>query len=258
MKHLDLFSGIGGFALAARMVGGIDTQQFVEIDPYCQKVLTKNFPGVPIYGDITTFTAKPEQFDIITGGFPCQDNSTANQRGRGLDGDRSGLWFEMLRIIGESQPRFVVVENVPPLVSRRWDVVVRSGLESLGYQTEALRLSAREVGAGHLRKRLFIIAYTLRFRLDKGKNANQIIGSQMQVAKSPWWESTGDLRRGNSGRVFLLPRSWACGMDDGIPRRMDGSRLKALGNAVVPQVAAIVLQRVLELNDRKIYSVLTQ
>ena len=97
MKHLDLFSGIGGFSLAARSLG-IETVQFVEINPYCCHVLRKNFPTIPIHRDIRTFHAKPNQFDLITGGSPCQDLSIAGKRA-GITGTRSGLWFEMLRVI---------------------------------------------------------------------------------------------------------------------------------------------------------------
>ena len=118
LKLLDLFSGIGGFSYAAeRIVGGFKTTQFVELDPYCQKVLRKNFPNTPIHDDIKTFTAKRGQFDIITAGFPCQDLSVAGkQRGIG-EGTRSGLFYEIIRLLGEIQPRFVLFENVRNLLS---------------------------------------------------------------------------------------------------------------------------------------------
>lgn len=249
LKHLDLFSGIGGFALAARMVGGIKTAQFVEIEPYCQRVLAKNFPGVPIYDDIRTFTAIPGSYDLITGGFPCQDNSTANQNGRGLDGSRSGLWFEMLRIIQQSEPKFVVVENIPPTINRRWELVVRSELEALGYKTEPLDLSAKSLGANHLRERLFIIAYPHSLWGFAIKNPSQKFSSEIQSRSPSWWEKIGELRRGNSGRVFLLPRSWVGRVDDGLPSKLDADRIRGLGNAVVPQVATIALKRVLTLSN---------
>lgn len=249
LKHLDLFSGIGGFALAARWVGGIETRQFVELDPYCQKVLTKNFPGIPIHGDIRTYTAQPGEFDLITGGFPCQDNSTANQKGKGLQGNRSGLWFEMQRVINGAKSRFVVVENVPPSKNRRWDETVRKNLEELGYQTTLLRLSAKTIGANHTRKRVFVIAYTNPFMRDPFESSYQLSRACTHQEKSTWWQDGGELRRGVSGRVYLLPRSWACRMDDGLPSRLDVDRLKALGNAVTPQQAIIPLRRILELNE---------
>ena len=110
MRVLDLFSGIGGFSLGLERAG-METVQFVEIDPFCQKVLAKHWPGVPIHGDITTFRGEPGSADVICGGFPCQDISSAG-KGAGLAGARSVLWFEYARIIGEVRPRYVVVENV--------------------------------------------------------------------------------------------------------------------------------------------------
>ena len=118
LKLLDLFSGIGGFSYAAeRIVGGYETTQFVEIDPYCRSVIRKNFPNTPIHDDIKTFTGKPGQFDVFTAGFPCQDLSVAGkQRGIG-EGTRSGLFYEIIRLLGEIQPRFVLFENVRYLLS---------------------------------------------------------------------------------------------------------------------------------------------
>jgi DNA (cytosine-5)-methyltransferase 1 len=116
MKHLDLFSGIGGFALAARWMNW-ETVQFVEIDKYCQKVLAKNFPNVPIHGDIKTFSGEPFRgtVDILTGGFPCQPFSHSGLR-NGKDDDRY-LWPQMLRVIKEVQPHYIVGENVSGLIN---------------------------------------------------------------------------------------------------------------------------------------------
>lgn len=123
MRHLDLFSGIGGFALAARWMGW-ETVQFVELDKFCQRVLEKNFPGVPIHGDIKTFdgTRFRGAVDIVTGGFPCQPFSTAGKR-KGKADDRY-LWPEMLRVIGEARPTFVVGENVAGIISMGLDQVL--------------------------------------------------------------------------------------------------------------------------------------
>ena len=113
LKLLDLFSGIGGFSYAGeKIVGGFKTTQFVELDPYCQKVLRKNFPNNPIHADIKTFTAKPGQFDVFTIGFPCQDLSVAGrQKGIG-EGTRSGLFYESIRLLREVRPKFALFENV--------------------------------------------------------------------------------------------------------------------------------------------------
>jgi len=163
LKILDLFSGIGGFSYAAeKIVGGFETTQFVEIDPYCQSVLHKNFPNVPIHNDIKTFTGKPGQFDVFTAGFPCQDLSVAGrQKGIG-EGTRSGLFYEIIRLLGEIQPRFVLFENVRNLLSHEKGATFQEILFQIakaGYDAEWSVISAKDVGACHRRERLWIIAY---------------------------------------------------------------------------------------------------
>ncbi len=117
LKLLDAFAGIGGFSYAAeRLVGGFETKQFIEIDPYCQSVLKKNFPNVPIHNDITTFQSYQGEYDILTAGFPCQDLSVAgSQKGIG-EGTRSGLFYEVMRLVRLIRPRFVLLENVRNLI----------------------------------------------------------------------------------------------------------------------------------------------
>ena len=166
MRVLDLFSGIGGFALAGQWVGGNDHEivGFYEIDEYCHKVLNKNFPGVPIYEDIQKLNGKDfKNIDLITGGFPCQDLSVAG-RGKGLideetgEKTRSGLWFEMLRIISEVRPRFALIENVPMLTIRGGTRVI-ADLTKIGYDAEWPIIGADDVGAWHKRKRIWIVSY---------------------------------------------------------------------------------------------------
>ena len=163
MKILDLFAGIGGFSYAAhKLVGGFTTTQFVEIDPYCQSVLRKNFPNIPIHDDIKTFTGKPGQFQVITAGFPCQDLSVAGkQRGIGK-GTRSGLFYEIIRLLGEIQPEFVLFENVRNLLSHEDGTTFQEVLFQIakaGYDAEWSVISAKDMGACHLRQRLWILAY---------------------------------------------------------------------------------------------------
>ena len=162
MRMLDLFSGIGGFALAAEWVCGdeLDITGFCEIEKYAQKVLQKNFPGVPIYDDITKLNGKDfKNIDLITGGFPCQDISIAG-KGAGIkEGTRSGLWFEMWRIISEVRPRFALIENVPMLTIRGGTRVI-ADLAKIGYNVEWQIIGASDVGAWHKRKRIWIVAYS--------------------------------------------------------------------------------------------------
>ena len=164
MKLLDTFAGIGGFSYAAeKLVGGFETTQFVEIDPYCQKVLKKHWPHIPIHDDITTFTAKPGEFDIITGGFPCQDISVAGLQKGITKETRSGLFYELIRVIRLVRPKFVVMENVAAILNNGLDIVLGE-LSEAGYDAEWSVISASSLGACHRRSRWWLVAYPNSFR----------------------------------------------------------------------------------------------
>ena len=159
MKLLDTFAGIGGFSYAAeKLVGGFETTQFIEINPYCQKVLNKHWSHVPIHDDITTFTAKLGQFDIITGGFPCQDISVAGLQKGITKETRSGLFYELIRVIRMVRPQYVVLENVAAILNRGLDIVLRE-LSEAGYDAEWAVISASSLGACHKRSRWWLVAY---------------------------------------------------------------------------------------------------
>jgi len=246
MRMLDLFSGIGGFALAAEWVWkeDLDIVGFCEIDKYCQKVLAKHWSDVPIYDDITKLDGRQfKNIDLITGGFPCQDISAAG-RGAGIkEGTRSGLWSEMHRIISDIRPRFTLIENVPMLTIRGGSRVI-SDLAEIGMDAEWKIIGADEVGAWHRRKRIWIAAYlpdTNESGLE-GRDSgilSKCSGEQSARERSPF-ASGGNywLTEPNVGRVA-----------DGIPSRVD--RLKGLGNAIVPQVAQNIMQRIKRLIDEK-------
>ena len=164
MNVLDLFSGIGGFALAGDMLGGFTTKQFVEIDPYCRQVLRKNFPDVPIHDDITTYDTsfKFGEFQLITAGFPCQDLSIAGRQAGLQDGTRSALFYEVIRIARQVRPRFILFENVRNLLSHQDGQTFQEVLFQIakaGYNAEWGVVSAADVGACHKRERMWIIAY---------------------------------------------------------------------------------------------------
>lgn len=191
IKILDLFSGIGGFSLAGHWLGW-ETVGFVEWDKYCQKVLEKNFPGVPIHGDIKTFKGNRYAADVIVGGFPCQPFSTAGQR-KGATDNRY-LWPEMLRVIREVQPSWIVAENVaglasmakpvcePEMVSKTirrnsesdlYEAVytqqeemllhnILQEIENEGYRVQVLTIPDCAVEAPHRRDRIWIIAHSNR------------------------------------------------------------------------------------------------
>ena len=161
MRVLDLFSGIGGFSLGLERAG-MRTVAFCESDPFCRRVLAEHWPAIPIYDDVRTLTAERLRADgivadIICGGFPCQDISEAGKR-VGITGERSQLWAEYARIIGDVRPRFVIVENVADLCIRGLGIVL-GDLATLGYDAEWYCIPAAAVGADHWRDRIWIVSY---------------------------------------------------------------------------------------------------
>lgn len=234
MRVLDLFSGIGGFSLGLERAG-MTTVAFCEINPFCRAVLKKHWPEVPCYDDIKTLTAERLaadgiSVDVICGGFPCQDISYAGP-GAGLDGDRSGLWFEYARIVGEIGPQFVIVENVAALLDRGMDDVLRT-LAALGYDAEWHCIPASAVGAVHARDRVWIIAYPQR----NGIQGREIIPAAWQA--QPRAEQLSGLLLSRLGDEVSTARVWRA--SHGVPQRMDVARNRAIGNAVVPQIPEII------------------
>lgn len=178
LRHLDLFAGIGGFSLGLERSGLSETVAFCEIEKYCQKVLKKHWPDVPIYDDVRELTNERLESDgitnigIITGGFPCQDISVAGNQ-KGIGAERSGLWSELCRIIGEVRPDYAIIENVTALLSGdngRWFQRVLWDLSQIGYSCEWHCLAASQFGAHHHRDRVWIIAYPCAERRDGGRN----------------------------------------------------------------------------------------
>ena len=228
MNHVDLFSGIGGFHLAGEMVWGdeFNTIVHVEIDPFCQKVLKKHWPDVPIHSDIRSYRYNGTTIDLLTGGPPCQRTSTL----AAITGKRTGetLWPEMARIVKEIAPAWVLVEQ--PAGNKKWEAQVKMDLESFGYFTTRLERTAKFCGAPHARKRVFIIANTDSERLNKAaglREAPKTIKESWPAPPRGTWRST---RTGN------------CGVDDGISNW--SHRLKSLGNAIVPQVVVPIMEAI--------------
>lgn len=172
MHHLSLFSGIGGFDLAAEWMGWVNVAQ-VEKDPFCLKVLEKNFPNTKRYHDIKEFdgTDYAGRVDIITGGFPCQPFSQAGAR-RGTGDDRH-LWPEMLRVISTIKPTWVIAENVRGLLSIEQGMVFEQvclDLENIGYEVQPVIIPAVAVNAPHRRDRVWFIGYSHKNQLNRSKS----------------------------------------------------------------------------------------
>jgi DNA (cytosine-5)-methyltransferase 1 len=282
LSLLDLFSGIGGFSYAAeQLVGGFRTVAFCDTDKACHKVLAKHWPSTPIFPDICELTAAdikplcPNGLSLITAGFPCQDLSVAGKQA-GYDGERSVLFYEIIRLARELRPKFLLLENVRNLLSHQNGETFQETLFQIakaGYDAEWAVIPASDVGACHKRERIWIIAYTK-------SNARQFQSSQWQDLRNvasvdgeegsitphsdnsrlEGWEPAGvsqyppqwTIRQGNSPSAMLSPEWTAyvsqpvlCRGDDGLSNRVD--RLKQLGNSIVPQVAAIPLRRIKEL-----------
>jgi len=161
LKVLDLFSGIGGFTLGLHSTGIFDTVKFVEIDKFCQKVLNKNFSGIPIEEDIRNVKGQEFEADVITGGFPCQPFSVAGKQ-KGTNDNRY-LWPEMFRLIKEIKPEFVIGENVQGLINLQDGMVLRQvqdDLESEGFEVQCFLIPASGLGAWHKRNRVWIVGHS--------------------------------------------------------------------------------------------------
>ena len=276
LRVLDLFSGIGGFSLGLERTGGFETVAFCEIEPFPRKILAKHWPEVPQYEDVTKLTGDilardGIAVDVITGGFPCQDISPAGKQAGIGEGTRSGLWSEIVRLIGELRPRYVIVENVAALLSgpseKRggWFGRILGDLAECGYDAEWRNIPASMVNAPHRRERVWVVAHPSEclgcwplsklgndgrsvFVADTNKIRRPNVGLSYQQGKCGEQEVEG---KAND----VVPRSqhkfrgwWDAEpnvgrVDNGVSNR--SHRLAALGNAVVPQIPELIGRAIL-------------
>ena len=241
MKHLDLFSGIGGFALAARWAG-IETVAFCEIEDFPRKVLQKNFPGVPIHRDIHDLDGSEyEGIDIITGGYPCQPFSVLGKR-QGTEDNRH-LWPEMLRIIAQARPTWIVAENVIGHVTMGLDRVI-TDLENEGYATRPLIIPAGAIGARHLRDRVWVISYSGSERRQQKPEGAYGDEKANEGRRTKLYNEPGRVVEILRGREWWATEPEIYKLANGIPSRLVRDMNRALGNAIVPQVAYEILRTI--------------
>lgn len=225
LRELALFAGAGGGILGGKLLGW-RTVCAVEWNAYAAAVLCARqnegvLPPFPIWDEVQSFNGKPwcGLVDVVSGGFPCTNISSAG-RGEGIEGEASGMWKQMARIIGEVRPKFAFMENSPMLTSRGLGTVL-GDLATLGYDAEWCCLSAAQLGANHERDRIWIVAADANMPQREGRRISSGVHKEdANACNSRWWKDTSPLHR----------------VDDGVAARLD--RLKAIGNGQVPAVAA--------------------
>jgi DNA (cytosine-5)-methyltransferase 1 len=268
LSVLDLFSGIGGFSLGLESTGKFKTIGFCEKDKFCQKVLQKHWSDTPIYEDIKKLDGTKIKADVITGGFPCQSISIAGKQ-KGKNDDRF-LFPEMLRVIKETQARWVIGENVQNLLNiSNGEILqgIHNDLETIGYEVQTFSISASSQGAWHKRSRVWIVAANsntrLSFRENKEIQTRRItsnngstnvansnnIRTQVQTkgkhtsfkmfgshSKKSWWETFSEFYRIPDGLQYGLDKDRT-------------NRIKALGNAIVPQIATEIGKAIIKAEE---------
>lgn len=240
MRFLSLFSGIGGLDLGLERAGMTCVGQ-VEIDPFCTKVLKKNWPNVNRIADICD--VKGDEFgklDIIAAGFPCQDISNAGKRA-GISAPRSGLYAQAVRCICLARPTKALLENVAALLRRGMGTVLRD-LAEIGYDAEWDCIQAAGVGAPHERERVFITAN----RVQEG--GQRLVTSTYSFQPGPWgWCGEADMQLISESPMQQSdrwPKPIICRVDVRLPNRVD--RIGGVGNSVVPQVAEVIGRAIME------------
>lgn len=232
MTHVDLFSGIGGFALAAQ-ANGLKTVCFCEVDKRCQEFLGRAWPGVKIYDDIRTFNgAEYRGAYLLTAGVPCQPASRAGQQ-RGAEDDR-WLWPDAIRVLGLVKPTWALLEN-PPGIGDVGLARIIADVEAEGYEVRVFSIPACAVGAPHGRERYWIVADSAGERYKRGDAKPEAHGQHSEHHQGVWgsfvWLPCAD------GKLRRAPDD-SFGLVDGLHR----SVLAALGNSIVPQVAAEIIR----------------
>jgi DNA (cytosine-5)-methyltransferase 1 len=247
----SLFSGIGGWECGLEATGGFETRWFVEKDPYARQILARHWPTVPCYEDVCTFPPSDcleseFQVDCLTAGWPCQDASNAGRVDlglqQGLDGERTGLFSEVIRVAGWLRPRYLLLENVPALlVHGRGFGRVLGQLADLGFAVEWQVIPAAALGLGHTRSRLILVAYPD----DEGLEGHRIFNehARQRFARSRLQETHGKESAPDLERI-----------PDGLQVANRVDRIKRVGASIAPPLAELIGNLVLEkeANDARV------
>lgn len=267
-KVLSLFSGVSGLCSLGLKAAGLQEQfqvvQFVESDRFRQKILGRHYPHIPIHPDIRDFHSRPGLFDVVCGGSPCTDLSVAGSR-QGIGGSSSSLWFEMLRVIEEARPNFVLWENVAGCIDNGLRTVL-GGLRMAGYTyQDPIIISADSLGAPHFRARVFVIAHADGTFTSKNilshSRAGQTGGETTLIGDNPnSSDQLSQIPRMDDGAAFWLDEYnrrgwWAVNhppqdihVASGTTKHR-GKRVQAIGDTVVPQQAAIAWKRLAQIAE---------
>lgn len=274
LKVLDLFSGIGGFSLGLERTGGFETVAFCEINPDRRADLYETWPAVFTFQDVrkvnrsTLEACSIYQVDVITGGFPCQDISTAGKKA-GIHGDRTGLFSEIIRIVGELRPDYLLLENSADLLTGAdgaWARHVFGQLSEVGYDAEWHVVPAAGLGAPHERERVWIIATNasrkvrwdgLELFLGRRLTRTEEIAAVVAHDYEKGTLQSGWSFRDQRGRVVhdpksVWPEAWddklsqICSLDDGLPAGLSTHTSERFGNSVIPQIPQLIGRAILE------------
>lgn len=249
LRVLDLFSGIGGFSLGLERTGGFETVAFCEIEEFPRRVLAKHWPEVPCYEDVCELTADRLRsdgigVDLICGGFPCQDASLGQTQWRrrvGIDGERTGLWQHIRRLADELRPQFLLLENVPGLLSAGFGRVL-GDLAEIGYDAEWRCIPASKAGLPHRRDRLWVIAYPSGSGFSRSLEGQSLLESAEATFAIDGDEAAGAWRSLDSDLDGLR------GVD-GVSVAMERRRIGPIGNAVVPQIPEAIGRAILDAQE---------
>jgi DNA (cytosine-5)-methyltransferase 1 len=258
LKVLDLFSGIGGFSLGLESLGQFETIAFCEKDKFCQKVLKKHWSNIPVIDDVRRINGKEIKADVVVGGFPCQSISIAGKQ-KGKDDDRF-LFPEMLRVIKEVKPRWIIGENVQNLINISNGTILKEiveGLENEGFEVQCFSISASSQGARHKRERVWIIAsntqcnkhqYTPTRQSGTGK-LWRFYSAEEEQTSHDLWSKTSRCNAPFGQDSWWNFESRICRIPNGLSERMDRfrkDRIKSLGNSIVPQIARELGKAIIE------------